>query len=737
MSDSHYAAVSAYGSTSPRNSTERVIPISTTTFLNPTRPSDRVDTRSGRPHRSSLNDPTRPSSSQTYAYSRPAIVQSHADRPSSPLSRTGRAYESTHNPDYYITPASTSRREHSHKKVYSIDDGKTAHLVADIDMSPTRSSGRHSVDRHAYRGTANTTSASSHRNSYHLSGPQTRRKEPVDLGAKYTYTDPADMYATTEPTEPRRRVRSGSIEAWRRPSSMILDNPSQRASVREAGPPTSRALHRYNDGLGPSLQRGGSLRDPTRAPLYPSYQESPASYSNLQDRHQTSSSYIKRPSTAVHQERPPDRRGSYPVQRETALRDPYDERRDLREPDRVRPPTRDAPRDVSRDRTSRSYEDRSVERRGFGIRNPSPDTRGPPYGSDETLNRRTYPDRGTNLPPDSRTVAPSRTPRDNSRREQERREYDYPRDVERQDRDRTRDQEYRESDRKARDRPRDVQSYIAEGERERTRPRRDPPVYHDQDQSRRDTDRRVTPPQDSAEGSASILPPAAAIGGLGVAAVAAGAYGAKESAVKHRDHGKYRDRSPPDHNRDEERSRRHRDQRDERIPDETPSSDRGQHLAPTNEKENRSREISRDCDVAESNSQAPVNADEEYRRRVQQAQREIATSGAERPRRDQNVREPSPDKEYRRRRRSPDEDIVPSTPAAIVDRGESTARDTRVRIVDPPSSNDDQPALRGILRRPTAKFPEDPHPIREGVAPLKDVRIPSSDPRLIQRAEAS
>jgi hypothetical protein len=40
-----------------------------------------------------------------------------------------------------------------------------------------------------------------------------------------------------------------------------------------------------------------------------------------------------------------------------------------------------------------------------------------------------------------------------------------------------------------------------------------------------------------------------------------------------------------------------------------------------------------------------------------------------------------------------------------------------VQIVTPP--RDPQPAPKGILRKPTAKFPEHPEPIREGVAPHK------------------
>lgn len=67
-----------------------------------------------------------------------------------------------------------------------------------------------------------------------------------------------------------------------------------------------------------------------------------------------------------------------------------------------------------------------------------------------------------------------------------------------------------------------------------------------------------------------------------------------------------------------------------------------------------------------------------------------------------------------------------SEQAEIIDNSASTRRENRVRIVEPPNEEDkydDRP--RGILKRPTAKFPEDPNPIREGVAPLKDVSASS------------
>lgn len=48
------------------------------------------------------------------------------------------------------------------------------------------------------------------------------------------------------------------------------------------------------------------------------------------------------------------------------------------------------------------------------------------------------------------------------------------------------------------------------------------------------------------------------------------------------------------------------------------------------------------------------------------------------------------------------------------------ASDRRVRILEPGNTVPVPTAPKGILRKPKEKFPEDPNPIREGVAPLKD-----------------
>lgn len=76
--------------------------------------------------------------------------------------------------------------------------------------------------------------------------------------------------------------------------------------------------------------------------------------------------------------------------------------------------------------------------------------------------------------------------------------------------------------------------------------------------------------------------------------------------------------------------------------------------------------------------------------------------------------------ELRRRPSILDSSMDPGLMAQVIDNSQSEKRENRVRIVDPPSDEEDK-RPKGILKKPTSKFPEDPNAVREGVAPLKDV----------------
>ncbi|TKA47267.1 hypothetical protein B0A54_02745 [Friedmanniomyces endolithicus] len=72
-----------------------------------------------------------------------------------------------------------------------------------------------------------------------------------------------------------------------------------------------------------------------------------------------------------------------------------------------------------------------------------------------------------------------------------------------------------------------------------------------------------------------------------------------------------------------------------------------------------------------------------------------------------------------RRKRSILDEPMTNEPVQIIDNSYSDKRENRVRIVDPPTEEEERKP-KGILKRPTQKFPDHPNTIREGVAPLKD-----------------
>jgi hypothetical protein len=54
--------------------------------------------------------------------------------------------------------------------------------------------------------------------------------------------------------------------------------------------------------------------------------------------------------------------------------------------------------------------------------------------------------------------------------------------------------------------------------------------------------------------------------------------------------------------------------------------------------------------------------------------------------------------------------------------------DKQVRVVSPPRDKDDKRPIKGILKQPKPAFPEEPNPVREGVAPHKDDKTKGNVP---------
>ena len=712
-----------------------VIPISTTTYVSNRPPTitrngsnTGYDPYTGRPRRSTLTeaDALRGGSVQRSGSSRtqPTVIQTSGyEQPKSPRTAGER--------DYLMTP-STSGPSRGHKKVYSVDDGKSR--LVDDNHNRTR---RESLDRSQYR----TYAAGGRSTAYHLSGP-VRSQPSVDDQAGYSYTDPASMYRDTEP---RWRPRRGSIESSRRdrPTSMLESYPAKPAVDRQLGPPPStRGFDKITDGL----QRPPSVQNAVRAPAtYDLQPYDPLTNSNGYSVPARPAS--ARPPTTVHQDNP---------QRYAPYADDYEREREPRRP-------------------NRKFEDSSVESRGFGIRSGSIDR----YASrDASLDRRaTYQADPLISEPDLRRYIPE--PVEPPRREPDRLEREYPkefpkererprererereRDWEREpvrDRDRDREKERDRERERERDRERDRErerEREREKERERERERevekeRRRERERDDDSERRHRDRerhreRERDDKERDEGK-SRLP------GMGAAAAAVGAAALGGEMLRERKREKERD-----HEEDDERTRRHRKpdskeelDKDRRYPDEEPRELR----EPREAREARER-YERKPSPRESASEIS-DPDADYRRRVAQVQQDLHRSQKDKPdessqsdedherkerrrerreRREQEAREREERDRGAERGRARDADIHAPPPhddrrqsvfdAPLVSEpdpvNDGSSKESRVRIVEPPKDDKDEaPAPRSILRKPTEKFPEDPNPIREGVAPLKD-----------------
>lgn len=474
------------------------------------------------------------------------------------------------------------------------------------------------------------------------------------------------------------------------------------------------------------------------------------------------------------------------------------------------------PRHSERGQSATRHKDRSVSRRGFGIRSDSKDRYGA-QGSDDSFEAR------------KRDIARDSGYADGHRRDESQyaeRGSQYPQESKRKEHGRSYEDHDRDSDRerkKGRDHSRDEF-------RERHRHHRD-----SSRDDRKDGDNSIS-------GAAKI-----AAGGLGAAATLFGL---------NREKGKKEEREREEHERQREQDRKHESREQERrqddrrdrdnvdperrrrgggSQDDEPPQDR--QRGPYNDPDRglgfafegapadaqKPREAPRDSSAAPgaphempppqpprpqqrqydrdpasdreydrpydapppSQAQAPPatnDADEDYRRRMEQVQRELGLPAQdhssdsdpdrERRRREREARqaerqgrkangmgEPAPyydqppqphsaglrgsfeddasqapsqatystaptnnsqEPSLRRRASVLDREMDPGLYAQVIDNSQSEKRENRVKIVDPPTDEEDKKP-KGILKKPTASFPEDPNAVREGVAPLKDV----------------
>lgn len=545
----------------------------------------------------------------------------------------------------------------SHKKIYSVDDtSRSTQLVAERD---TIESPRHrdSVDR----GYGVTSGGRTYHNS---SRAPPRLTDVGDDG--YSYTDPASMYRDTEPAW--RRPRAGSLERSSRPSSLLMERPP-RSSTRELGPPPSvRGFDKINNSVPRHHTRSSSIDRSREIPKYESYPDSAPPRPSSSHRHHA---------PAVHQEPREHRRDTY--------HDSYD-RRDI---------------ENRRHNTVDHLPDTQVASRGFGIAPSNPalaHDHHPVWSNQEPLHTRTD-DYGAPYQSSHRASAQIPDPRSSDSRVH------------------------------------------------RGRDSAPPPAAYDSYDTR---------PRER-EGSAGFVP------------VVAGAATGVAAGIGAASYMKSREKDRDERNSSEEREReRERDRERRRVQDERDSRDkvddrrdrkyddrddkrerrhgdddrtRSSRKAPSSEGSGDERPrhyVDRDAERrSEPQPKEPaLDPDEEYRRRVQQ---EAERSGRGTREHDDTDRERRRRKDDREQSRGPEERSRDSPPAsARPDERSSSIYDANmvqepesvdklqadqpgsksVTIVSPPKEA--QPAVKGILRKPTEKFPEEPEPIREGVAPHKD-----------------
>ncbi|KAF2272384.1 uncharacterized protein EI97DRAFT_504288 [Westerdykella ornata] len=705
-----------YERTSPRTSAERLtVPVHhghhhgyapSSTSSSSRSGSHKYDSYSGRPRRNTLTEaderPHRPLVKELAPKTLPIHVpgghRHHHSLQEPPSGYMSRSFDGR--PDPIITHGPPRH----HSRIYSIDDNsRKAELIADREFIEPR---RRDDDPRGY-------SITSGGKPYYYDKSFGRPKDLDEDG--YSYTDPASMYRDTEPVW--RRTRAASTERSR-PISMTLDR-GPRISSREPGPPPSTrgfdkinaSSHRHHHYRSPSIERSRDV------PKYDPYPEGGLGRS--------SSTRHKAP--AVHQEPREHRRDTYD--------DEYGRRH----------------RDVGSTKvSSERFEDRDVASRGFGIAPGHPSL----AQDDDALDRQPVwsaaqeVDPPRRLPSDDRSGhyhsvdrADARMPEPHIPRDRDvPSAYDErPRERER-DRDRDRDRERREKepgDRShipssalataagaaaatygtaaaltSRERDREVERDRERREEWDERDRRDRP---DERRDIREPDRRHEPEEE---------------GRLHLAAAAYASTQESEQRTRGRrsDEGEGAYRTRERRSDDDERDRRARG---------SPSSDASGEARTRYYVE---REAARESERRRESKEATRDPDEEYRRRIQleaersgRGNRELESDRDVDRRRHRGEREVSRDPNADSRS-SPSQELTRSRhderPGSVLDRDlvqepePLNARDAdhaqpskTVQIVAPPK--DPQPQPKSILRKPTEKFPEDPDPIREGVAPHK------------------
>ncbi|KAK4192546.1 hypothetical protein QBC35DRAFT_484158 [Podospora australis] len=555
----------------------------------------------------------------------------------------------------------------------------------------------------------------------------------------YEYTKPSDL-ARYDLDHPRRSRRE-SLDRYYRPTVSVstdLARPYEPNERRLRGPPpTTWGLDKVNRAPAGGIYDGAGVRMPVAPPPGPlpldgrrsGLIEAPRSPGSDQ------SLLSHRPMTVNLLENAPRPGGHYD--------DYYDDTRD-----RDRDRDRDRERDHDRER---GYFQDDVTSRGFGIRVDSgglddprrppgpPGPPGPPDGRvyrDERRDRRDrdhYGDREARRRSDEDLEIIRREYDDRDRDRRSHRDYDYDDDFVRDRRDaRTHSDDERERDSK-KEKAREkvavgiglaaaslgLTSALKGGREERERENKD----KDDSPSSRYRDEEPERRKHADDDAYSRPPPR------------------KEALLDDEEF------EIVEHPKDRERSRK------EALPE--PGVDR-KRVEPETDRRRPDHDAKADADVAATPPRDASSSTEEGKPRVRRRPRagsafnpndtaslaalkaQLAASEDKEkekaPERDSGstAREPSPE------RRSPPvekRDSDADASAMVVkeddedDRGRDLSpSDRQVRVVSPPKDKDNKKPIKGILKQPKPQFPEEPNPVREGVAPHKDDKTKANVP---------
>lgn len=608
-----------------------------------------------------------------------AHASASRDVPASPAPDKDRG-RNNHRDDYYTLPASSTRAR-SHTRPYA---------------SGTMSSTLDSEEFHRLRQRTNDERLAP-------SWTEPRRERPTSI---YTTTTPRHSVANDvgesgyEYTKPSDLVRydldNDRRPAYYRPSVHLNDIDRRPYDSRARGPPpTTRGLDKVNRRVVEDSTAGIYDRPSVRMPV-PAVVPVP-----VPDRR---ASQLDIPPSPIERiERRPSRNGHRPLSL-------YQE-----SPSRPR-----ADEYVPRDPRDRDYHrDEDISKRGFGLRAEA---------DKKDHARAPSRDRRRNSRIDDR----EREPRRHSDEELDR----YNRHERRQSRD------YGRKDDIVRPERKNTKDDIVRPERKNTK-----------DDNNRDDDHEKMKLRDKVATGISL-----AAGAIGLG----GALSHKDKEDKE-DRGSPRRRGEDESRRDEaeEHSKPSRRDPEERARDDEPSEardrvrrDRDVDDADDKERNRRDAEAKlngdssakdqdsssdegkprrrrRPASAFKPNDTASLLALKEQLKAKEDSDREnekVASKDASPERRSQRS-PPREAREARDNREDDDEDPRSSKDDLRGRDATSTAADDKqVRVVSPPRDKDDKRPIKGILKQPKPQFPEEPNPVREGVAPHKDDKTKGNVP---------